>query len=129
MKELTFYRCNLCGNLICMVNDSGVTPTCCGEEMELITANTVDAAIEKHTPVIQQNGNKILVSIGSTYHPMTKDHFIEWVILQTDHGTYNQCLMPECIPEVCFRICPDECPVRAYAWCNLHGLWVRNMDG
>lgn len=61
MKELSFYHCNLCGNLICMVNDSGVTPTCCEEEMELVTANTVEPTAEKHIPVIQQNGNKVLI--------------------------------------------------------------------
>lgn len=129
MKELIFYRCSLCGNMVCMVNDSGVTPSCCGEEMERVFTNTVDAAIEKHIPVIQQNGNKVLVSVGSMPHPMTQDHFINWVILQTNHGTYSRRLMPECIPEACFRIRADEYPVRAYAWCNLHGLWVRNVDG
>lgn len=129
MKELIFYRCSLCGNLICMVDDSGVIPSCCNEQMEPVTANTVDATVEKHIPVIQQNGNKILISVGSTPHPMTQNHLIEWVALQTNHGTYTRCLLPNHTPEVCFWIHSDECPIRAYAWCNLHGLWVQNVDG
>ena len=128
MKELTFYRCNLCGNLICMVNNSGVTPVCCGEEMELVTANTVDAAFEKHVPVIRQEGSEIRLSVGSTPHPMTKAHYIQWLILQTNRGTYTCCLPPESMPEACFTIRPDESPVRAYAWCNLHGLWLQNAE-
>lgn len=129
MKELIFYRCSICGNLICMINDSGVTPTCCGTEMEAVTANTADAAAEKHVPCISRDGNKVMIAVGDLPHPMTQEHFIEWVILQTNRGTYSRRLHPENIPEVCFRIRSTECPVRVYAWCNLHGLWLRELNG
>lgn len=129
MKELTFYRCAVCGNLICMVNDSGVTPTCCGEEMERVVAHISDSGAEKHLPEICHEGSRILVSVGSIPHPMTDSHYIEWVLLQTNLGTYTRRLQPDTIPEACFRIRSDEHPVRAYALCNLHGLWLRAPGG
>lgn len=128
MKELIFYRCNICGNLICMVNDAGVIPSCCGEEMESITPNTIDAIQEKHVPVIKQKENNVTVCVGSMPHPMTESHSIKWIILQTDKGIYTRLLMPEDEPKACFCIKGDECPIRAYEWCNLHGLWLRSVD-
>lgn len=128
MKPLTFYRCNICGNLICMINDSGVTPTCCGEDMEAVAPNTADATAEKHVPAIQQEGNRVMVSVGSMPHPMMENHFIEWIILQTNRGAYSRVLFPDTAPEACFKLRSDEYPVRAYAWCNLHGLWLRECD-
>lgn len=129
MRELIFYRCNICGNLICMIDASGVTPSCCGEEMEQVIPNTTDATAEKHVPAIRQDGKHVYVSVGSMPHPMAEEHFIEWITLQTNRGTYTRRLQPGCDPEACFRIQTDEYPIRAYAWCNLHGLWVRHMDG
>lgn len=129
MKELTFYRCNHCGNFICMINDSGAVPVCCGEEMERVTPNTQDASAEKHVPVIQRNEDRVLVSVGSLPHPMEKNHYIEWIILQTSHGTCARRLIPESTPEACFHIRSDEYPVRAYIMCNLHGLWSKSLGG
>lgn len=124
MKELVFYRCNICGNIICMVSNSGMIPSCCGEKMELITPNTVDASKEKHLPVIHRCGTEIKICVGSAAHPMTKDHYISRIILQTNRGTYAKRLLPENLPEACFCIREDEYPIRVYCCCNLHGLWM-----
>ena len=128
MKELIFYRCGICGNLMCAVYSSGVTPRCCGQEMECVRPNTVDVGAEKHMPVIRTADNAVHISVGSMPHPMTEEHFIEWIILQTNRGTYARRLMPDRSPKVCFRIQADEYPLRAYAWCNLHGLWMQNIS-
>lgn len=127
MKQLTIYRCKTCGNLICMLEDSGVVPVCCGEEMEKLSANTVDASIEKHIPVIQQNGTQVKVFVGESAHPMLADHYIEWVIIITNKGFYGRSLSIGDQPEAIFEIESDEEVLSAYAFCNIHGLWVKKV--
>ena len=79
MAEAKFYRCNHCGNIVAVVRDGGVTPSCCGEPMELLVAGSTDAATEKHVPVVAQDGNHIVVSVGEVAHPMLEEHYIEWI--------------------------------------------------
>ena len=94
--------------------------------MKIIEANTVDASKEKHIPVIKKEGSTVTVAIGSVPHPMTEAHHIMWVYLQTEHGGQRKCLNPDDLPAVSFTTIDDE-PVAAYAYCNLHGLWVQNI--
>jgi len=122
MQEAKFYRCKHCGNLIAMVNDSGVPVVCCGEPMTELVPGAVDAAVEKHLPVAERKGDLLTVSVGSVAHPMTAEHYIQWVCLQTDKGAQRKVLNPGDKPEVTFALGGDK-PLVLFAYCNLHGLW------
>lgn len=122
MKEAKFYVCETCGNLVGMINESGVNMMCCGKKMTLIEPGTVEASKEKHIPVATVEGNTVKVNVGSVDHPMTEEHLIEWVYLQTCRGGQRKCLKAGDAPTVTFSLC-DEKPVAVYAYCNLHGLW------
>ncbi|WP_320127959.1 desulfoferrodoxin family protein [uncultured Sphaerochaeta sp.] len=126
MKEQQFYICKHCGNIVAKVEDHGPAISCCGEEMILIEANTVDAAKEKHLPAVTVEGDKIIVNVGSVDHPMTKEHHISWVYLQTEHGGQRKNLAIDGKPHVTFTVDSDK-PVAVYAYCNLHGLWETKL--
>ena len=123
MMEKKFYICKTCSNILGAINDSGVTPVCCGHRMEILAANTTDAATEKHVPVITRDGNKVVVKVGSVAHPMTEEHLIQWIILVQGSVTNRQVLSPGAAPEAVFTVADANAPVRAYEYCNLHGLW------
>lgn len=119
-----FYRCQLCGNLIGMIHDSGAVPVCCGQEMTLLNANSTDAAAEKHVPTFIIDGDTVTVKVGSAPHPMIKEHYIEWIYLFTENGGQRKCLAPDSPPEASFKLVGDKLTA-VYAYCNLHGLWVK----
>ena len=121
-----FYRCNHCGNLIGMVHDAGVPMMCCGEKMEALVPNTVEASAEKHLPVVTVDGDTLKVAIGSAAHPMVEEHFIEWVYVQTERGGARKALKPGEAPEVSFAMGGDKA-IAVYAYCNLHGLWMTKL--
>lgn len=121
-----FYRCNRCGNLILMVHDSRVNPVCCGEKMEELKAGTVDASVEKHVPAVSVEGNKVKVAVGDVIHPMVKAHYIQWIYLQTKSGGQLKYLQPNQEPTAEFLLDNDEA-VAVFEYCNLHGLWKRNI--
>jgi len=120
---MEFYRCKHCGNLVMMIHKSGVPMICCGEEMELLSENTVDAAVEKHVPAVTLDGNKIHVAVGSVAHPMIEAHYIQWIALETDKGVQIKYLHPNEEPTADFAIIENEQPLKVYEHCNLHGLW------
>lgn len=122
-----FLLCRRCGNLIEMINDSGVTPICCGTDMDVLTANTTEAATEKHIPVIEINGNIAKVTVGEILHPMEEAHYIEWIHLETNKGIKRVNLKPGDEPIVNFALAEDETVTSAYAYCNLHGLWLKEL--
>lgn len=121
--KLKLYRCEICGNLICMVCDSGMTPVCCGREMQPLTANSSDASEEKHIPVITTDGDHVRIFVGVLPHPSVPEHYIEWIVLFTDRGGYLRVLEPGDAPAAEFMLKRGETPVSAYIRCNLHGLW------
>lgn len=122
MCENRFYICEHCGNIIGLIRNAGVPMMCCGQKMTLFEPGTVEASHEKHIPVATVEGNTVKVEIGSVAHPMTEEHKIEWVYLQTNRGGQRKCLCVEGAPSVTFALA-DETPVAVYAYCNLHGLW------
>lgn len=126
MCENKFYICRHCGNIIGLINDSGVPVVCCGEKMEQLVPNTVEASQEKHIPVATVSADMVKVAIGSAPHPMTEEHSIQWVYLQTENGGQRKCLSPGDAPEVSFALCGDK-PVAVLAYCNLHGLWQTEL--
>jgi superoxide reductase len=120
-----FYKCRHCGNVIEKVVDSKVPVVCCGEKMEELIPNTVDASGEKHVPVVTRvDENRIKVEVGSVAHPMVPEHYIEWVTIQTKQGNQIKQLTPGSAPKVCFSLCEGDSVEAVYAYCNLHGLWV-----
>lgn len=122
-----FLLCRRCGNLIEMINDSGVTPICCGTDMNELTPNSVEATTEKHIPVVEIDGNIAKVTVGSTLHPMEEAHYIEWIYLETSIGIKRVKLNPKEEPIASFALLEEETVVAAYAYCNLHGLWIKEL--
>ena len=121
--EQKFFKCNRCGNIIAMVKSSGVSVVCCGEKMQELIPGMVEASVEKHLPVYKVEGNKVFVTVGSVAHPMTEEHLIEWVSLQTKFGNQRKAIKAADAPEVCFTMCEGDEVEAVYAYCNLHGLW------
>jgi superoxide reductase len=115
------YKCGVCGNIVEVVHSSVGTLVCCGQEMKLLKENTVDAAVEKHIPVVEKLDNGVLVKVGSVEHPMQPEHYIEWIEVITEDKVYRKQLTPGNKPEAVFDITEDIVAVREY--CNLHGLW------
>ncbi len=123
MEERKFYRCNHCGNLFGIINDGGVNPICCGEDMELLKPNTTDAAGEKHVPELKRDGDRLHVQVGSVAHPMLAEHYIQWIIAAQDNRVQRIFLCPGDKPEADFVLYDAKSPVIVYEYCNLHGLW------
>ena len=121
--EQKFYRCRHCGKMVALVKESGVPIICCGEEMAQIIPGTTDASVEKHLPVYKVEGNKVYVTVGSVEHPMTEEHYIEWVSLQTSSGNQRKALKIGEKPETCFALLEGDEIEAVYAYCNLHSLW------
>ena len=120
-----FLICEKCGNMVAVVKESGVPVMCCGQKMSELVPGAVDASVEKHVPEFSVKGNVVEVVVGSVIHPMTEEHFIEWISLQTKFGNQRKQLKPGQDPKVCFKICEGDEVEAVYAYCNLHGLWVK----
>ena len=117
-----FYICEHCGNIVGLIHDAGVPLVCCGQKMTKLEAGVVEASREKHIPVAEVKGSTVEVIVGSVLHPMTEEHSITWVYLETDRGGQRKNLTPGEEPKVTFALA-DEKPIAVYAYCNLHGLW------
>ena len=120
-KLLEVYKCNLCGNIVEVIHAGDGDLVCCGEEMVLLTENTVDAAKEKHVPVIEKVDGGYRVTIGSVAHPMEEKHYIEWIELIADGKAYRQFLNPGDAPTATFNVTAKNLSAREL--CNLHGVW------
>ncbi len=119
VKEV--YRCAICGNIVEIMHMAGGTLTCCGHPMELLTENTVDAAKEKHVPVVEAIEGGYKVKVGSVEHPMQDNHYIEWIELVEENKIQRVHLKPGDKPEAVFY---TDCKnVYAREYCNLHGHW------
>ena len=125
MKQ-RFFRCKHCGNIIAFVKNSGVPVVCCGEKMTEIIPDSVDAAVEKHVPMISVDKNLVTVQVSSVAHPMTEEHLIEWISIETKQGNQRKELKPGAEPKATFCICESDEVISAFAYCNLHGLWKSN---
>ena len=120
---MKFYRCAHCGQIVAIVKETGVPVICCGEAMQEIVPGSVDAAVEKHVPVYEVKDNKVIVTVGSTEHPMLPEHYIEWIARETKQGNQRKALKPGEEPKACFALCEGDEVVAVYAYCNLHSLW------
>ncbi|MDF2891874.1 MAG: desulfoferrodoxin FeS4 iron-binding protein [Clostridia bacterium] len=153
MKEMLFYRCEKCGNMVALVKAGGGELTCCGQAMTKLQANTTDASQEKHVPAVVYENGKIKVAIGSIPHPMLVEHHIEWIALVAGNkfemvylkpgmeakadfmcpmgevediyvGKEDE-IVPNCEGNPCNFVSKDKSltEVTVYEYCNLHGLW------
>jgi len=120
-ERLEVYKCELCGNIVEVLHGGGGELVCCGQPMTLLVENTVDAAKEKHVPVVEKTADGVSVKVGSVPHPMEENHFIEWVEIVADGKAYRQFLNPGESPEASFSVSADQVTAREY--CNLHGHW------
>lgn len=124
---MKFYQCAHCGNQIIMLKDSGVPVVCCGEPMKQLIPGETDASLEKHVPDAVQKEQVVQVQVGRIAHPMTPEHRIEWIVLETNCGYLVRFLKPDEPPTAFFKLGRQEQPVAAYAFCNLHGLWKSSL--
>ena len=120
-ERLEVYKCEACGNIVEVLHGGAGELVCCGQPMVLLTENTVDAAKEKHVPVVEKVAGGFKVKVGDVPHPMEEKHYIEWVEIIADGRAYRQFLNPGQAPEATFNIEADQVTAREY--CNLHGHW------
>lgn len=124
--SIKFFVCKKCQKIAVIVKPSACPTVCCGDEMVELKAASTDGAAEKHVPVVTVNGQTVNVAVGSVDHPMLPEHYIEWILLQTDKGIQKKTLEPGQAPKADFALLPDEKVVAAYEYCNLHRLWKSN---
>jgi superoxide reductase len=120
-EKLEIYKCEVCGNIVEVLHGGDGSLTCCGQPMKLFKENTVDAAREKHVPVVEKIPGGFKVKVGSVSHPMEEKHYIEWIELIADARIYRQFLKPGQPAEAVFNV--EAAAVTAREYCNLHGLW------
>jgi len=124
-QRLQVYKCEICGNIIELLHEGKGELVCCGKPMKLFVENTVDAAREKHVPVVEKVAGGIKVKVGSVPHPMEQKHSIEWIEIIVDNRAYRQFLNPDNVPEALFPLDDNQitAQITARAYCNIHGLW------
>lgn len=124
-EKLQVYRCEVCGNIVSVLYAGGGELVCCGQPMKLLAEKTADQGKEKHVPVVEQVGNKVKVKVGSVPHPMEEAHYIQWIEVVTESGSFVEFLKPGNPPEAEFTVNGKILKVREY--CNLHGLWKKEV--
>lgn len=125
MANLKFFTCEQCGNILEMVV-SADSDVCCVEGLKELIPGTTDAATEKHVPVVSVEGNKVHVEVGSVSHPMAEEHSIQFIAIETSHGSQRKNLNPGEASSADFTLVDGEEFIAAYEYCNLHGLWKNN---
>lgn len=120
-QRMQVYKCEGCENMVEVIHGGIGTLVCCGKPMKLLVENTVDAAKEKHVPVVEKISGGVKIKVGSVAHPMEGKHYIEWIQIIADGKAYRQFLDPGDAPEATFNVEADEITAREH--CNLHGLW------
>ena len=120
-EPLQVYKCDVCGNIVEVLHGGKGDLVCCGQPMKHFKENTVDAAKEKHVPVVEKTADGFKVKVGSVAHPMEEKHWIEFIEVIADGKVYRQDLKPGQAPEATFCLKADKVTAREY--CNLHGLW------
>jgi superoxide reductase len=124
-EKLQIFRCEVCGNMVEVTHEGGGILVCCNRPMVLLTENTTDAEHEKHVPVVEKTVDGYKVTVASDFHPMTEEHFIEWVQLVADGNTLTHYFVPGEKPEAFFNVKAENLYARTY--CNLHDLWTSRL--
>ncbi|MFC1503979.1 desulfoferrodoxin [Spirochaetota bacterium] len=121
-KRNEVYKCNVCGNVVVLVNAGGGELVCCNKPMELLKEKTADEGKEKHLPIIEEEGKGIIVKVGGIQHPMEDKHYIQWIEVQTKENVCRKYLRPGDTPEAVFNAKMEDVTL-AREYCTLHGLW------
>jgi len=121
IQQKQVYKCSVCGNIVEVLYAGGGELVCCGQPMKLQVENTVDAAREKHVPVIEKIDGGVRVKVGTVEHPMTEEHYIQWIEVLTEDKIYRKYLKPGEKPEAIFLLKENVLAAREY--CNIHGHW------
>ena len=124
---MRFFFFFLCKKIVGMIQYSACPTKCCGESMVEMVPNTTDAAVEKHVPAVTVEGNIVTVVVGEAAHPMIEEHYIQWIALETKQGAQRKPLCPGQEPKAVFALADGDEAVAAYAYCNLHGLWKKDI--
>ena len=124
---MKFIQCAKCKKIVGVILPSRCPTMCCGQPMEEMVPGAVDAATEKHVPVVDVEGNTVTVTVGSVEHPMLDEHSIMWIALETAQGMQRKPLTPGSAPKAVFALAEGDTPVTAYEYCNLHGLWKADV--
>jgi len=124
---MEFYRCRHCGNIITFMENKGPAVFCCGEKMEKLEPGTVEASLEKHIPVVIVEPAQVKVEIGSVPHPMIPEHYIQWIVLETQNGVQWKKLTPSDMPSATFPLAQGDKVIAAWEYCNIHGLWKKDL--
>lgn len=125
---MKFFICETCKNIITHLQSSGVPVVCCGKPMTELVPGTTDGAMEKHVPVVEREGNRVTVKVGAVEHPMMEAHYIVFIALETTQGSQIKYLKPGDKPEAVFALAEGEEPKVAFEYCNLHGLWKKELE-
>lgn len=125
LDKLKFYICRHCGNIVVKLEDSGVPVVCCGEPMQEMEPGSIDATVEKHVPEVEINGNEVIVKVGADPHPMVPEHYISWILIITENGYQIKYIKDQ--EEATAIFVTNEKVLAAYEYCNLHGLWVKEL--
>lgn len=124
---LKFYICETCKNIVTKIVDSKVPVICCGKPMKELIPGAVDGALEKHVPAVNIEGNIVKVQIGEVIHPMLAEHYIQFIVLETKNGYQIKNLKAGDEPKAEFVLADGDVAVAVYEYCNLHGLWVKEI--
>ena len=124
---MKFYRCEHCGNIVIKLHDSGVPVVCCGQPMTELVPGATDGAYEKHVPAVTVDGSVIKVQVGEVEHPMMEEHYIQFIVLETSTGYQIKNLKAGDKPVAEFSLAAGDKAVAVYEYCNLHGLWVKEV--
>ncbi len=124
---MNIFKCEKCGSMVIKINDAACTPVCCGDPMTALVPGTSDGAHEKHVPVVEVSGNKVIVKVGEVEHPMMDAHYIQYIWLETDKGYMQKNLTPSDKPCAEFVLADGEKAIAAYEYGNLHGLWKADI--
>ncbi len=124
---MQYFLCNHCGNITELVRDGGAPLHCCGEKMRRMDEDGMIGPAEKHLPKVKIEDGCVFVSVAETPHPMSEEHYIGWIALTTDKGTQRKAFLPSDVPEALFPLLKGEKPLEVYAFCNLHGLWKKDL--
>ena len=125
-NKVRFYHCDHCGSVVAVLRDGGCAPSCCGAPMELLVAQTGGSGSERHVPMVEHDGDHLVVRVGEIRHDMVEEHLIEWIALERGGRLCFKFLKPEEEPKAKFGSCHTE-GGKVYAYCNLHGLWEAQL--
>ena len=126
--NLKFYKCNVCGNIVCKVEDSGMSMTCCGKQMVELKPGSTDGAVEKHVPIYEIIDNRVFIQVGKEEHPMEDYHYIEFIGIETNRGFHIKYLKPGESPKGAFRLGDSEKLISVFEYCNLHGMFKNDAE-